>query len=331
GKGGNGPQPAGYEDAKGAATERYNNGGSEGRKNFRAHTNENRRPATTTQPASSMGKASSHKVSVFVDAVSSAIGPAMMETTTGKDGAHHADTAGGAAATLPSPQAKAATTTARDRNAWRRQNGDLAMRNTETSCGVLTNNRNFEERTQWERSHQRGRRANTGASVKGVSKINSAVLRQSGGVGGDIVAGGDGGGGGTFDEQVPCDAVEFAQERRKMLDPPKVDMSAIATVQAAFARNFAFHKHGEKFKDVSVRSSLKNIITSEGPGRLIGLLSHYLYWIMLLPFVLAHKDRDDCVLLKNDNRLSMRKQKKEREKSKDQISILHSARRTRGV
>lgn len=47
-------------------------------------------------------------------------------------------------------------------------------------------------------------------------------------------------------------------------------MSAIATVQAAFARNFAFHKHGEKFTDIAVRSSLKNIITSEGPGRLIG-------------------------------------------------------------
>ncbi|CAB1108028.1 unnamed protein product [Ectocarpus sp. CCAP 1310/34] len=309
GKGGNGSQPAGCEGAKDAATERYNNGDSEGRKNIRTHTNENRRPATTTQPASSMGKASPHKVSVFVDAVSSAILPVMMETTTGKDGAHRADTAGGAAATLPSPQSKAATTTARDRNAWRRQNGDLAMRNTETSCVVLTNNRNFDKRTQRERGHQRGRQASTGASGDGVSKIFPAALRQSGGVGGDVVAVGDGGGGGTFDEQVPCDAVEFAQERRKMLDPPKVGMSAIATVQAAFARNFAFHKHGEKFKDISVRSSLKNIITSEGPGRLIGLLSHYLYWIMLLPFVLAHKDRDDCVLLKNDYRLSMRKQK----------------------
>ncbi|CAM9627785.1 unnamed protein product [Ectocarpus sp. 13 AM-2016] len=278
-----------------------------------------------------MGRASPHKVSVFVDAVSSAIGPAMMETFTGKDGAHRADKAGGAAATLPSPQSKAATTTARDRNVWRRPNGDLAMRNTETSRGVLTNNRNFEKRTQRERGHQRGRQANTRASGDGVSKINPAALRQVGGVGGDVVAGGDGGGGGTFDEQVPCDAVEFAQERRKMLDPPKVSMSAIATVQAAFARNFAFHKHGEKFKEISVRSSLKNIITSEGPGRLIGLLSHYLYWIMLLPFVLAHKDRDDCVLLKNDYRLSMRKQKKEREKSKGHISIVHSAKRMQGV
>ncbi|CAN0430231.1 unnamed protein product, partial [Ectocarpus sp. 8 AP-2014] len=256
-----------------------------------------------------MGRASPHKVSVFVDAVSSAIGPAMMETSTGKDGAHRADTAGGAAATMPSPQSKAATTTARDRNAWRRQNGDLAMRNTETSRGVLTNNHNFGKRAQRERGHQRGRQANTGAFGDGVSKRNPVALQQKGGVGGDVVAGDDDGGGGTFDEQVPCDAVEFAQERRKMLDPPKVDMSAIATVQAAFARNFAFHKHGEKFTDISVRSSLKNIITSEGPGRLIGLLSHYLYWIMLLPFVLAHKDRDDWVLLKNDSRLSMRKQK----------------------
>ncbi|CAN0382652.1 unnamed protein product, partial [Ectocarpus sp. 8 AP-2014] len=254
-----------------------------------------------------MGRASPHKVSVFVDAVSSAIGPAMMETTTGKDGAHRADTTGGVAATMPPPQSKAATTTARHRNAWRRQNGDLAMRNTETSRGVLTNNRNFEKPAQRERGHQRGRQANTGAFGDGVR--NPVALQQKGGVGGDVVAGGDGSGGGTFDEQVPCDAVEFAQERRKMLDPPKVDMSAIATVQAAFARNFAFHKHGEKFTDISVRSSLKNIITSEGPGRLIGLLSHYLYWIMLLPFVLAHKDRDDSVLLKNDYRLSMRKQK----------------------
>ncbi|CAM9255373.1 unnamed protein product [Ectocarpus sp. 6 AP-2014] len=278
-----------------------------------------------------MGRASPHKVSVFVDAVSSAIGPAMLETTKGKDGALRADMAGGAAATMPSPQSKAATTTARDRHAWRRQNGDLLMRNTETSRGVLTDNRNFEKRAQRERGHQHGRQANTGASGDGVSKRNPVALQQKGGVGGDVVAGGDGGGGGTFDEQVPCDAVEFAQERRKMLDPPKVDMSAIATVQAAFARNFAFHKHGEKFTDISVRSSLKNIIMSEGPGRLIGLLSHYLYWIMLLPFVLAHKSRDDCVLLKNDYRLSMRKQKKEREKSKDHISTLHSARRARGA
>lgn len=146
----------------------------------------------------------------------------MMETTTGKDGTRRADTAGGAAALLPSPQSKAATTTARDRNTRRRQNGDLAMRNTEASCGVLTNNRNFEKRTQRELGHRRGRQANAGASGDGDSKRTSAALRQNGGVGGDIVAAGDGGGGGTFDEQVPCDAVEFAQERRKMLDPPKV-------------------------------------------------------------------------------------------------------------
>lgn len=47
-------------------------------------------------------------------------------------------------------------------------------------------------------------------------------------------------------------------------------MAAIATIQAAFARNFPFQKHGEKFADVSVRSSLKDLIMSEGPGRLIG-------------------------------------------------------------
>lgn len=52
--------------------------------------------------------------------------------------------------------------------------------------------------------------------------------------------------------------------------PSQVDMATIATIQAAFARNFPFQKHGEKFADLDVRSSLKNLITSEGPGRLIG-------------------------------------------------------------
>ena len=37
------------------------------------------------------------------------------------------------------------------------------------------------------------------------------------------------------------------------------------------------------------------------------LLSHYLFWVMLLPFALAHKDRDDGWLLEADNRLSLRK------------------------
>ena len=50
----------------------------------------------------------------------------------------------------------------------------------------------------------------------------------------------------------------------------QVDMAAIAAIQAAFARSFPFQKHGEKFADLNVRSSLKALITSEGPGRLIG-------------------------------------------------------------
>jgi len=49
-----------------------------------------------------------------------------------------------------------------------------------------------------------------------------------------------------------------------------VDLAGIATIQATFARNFPFQKHGDKFADLTVRSSLKSLITSEGPGRLIG-------------------------------------------------------------
>lgn len=50
----------------------------------------------------------------------------------------------------------------------------------------------------------------------------------------------------------------------------QVDMATIAAIQAAFARSFPFQKHGERFADLNVRSSLKALITSEGPGRLIG-------------------------------------------------------------
>lgn len=46
------------------------------------------------------------------------------------------------------------------------------------------------------------------------------------------------------------------------------------------------------------------------------LLSHYLFWIMLLPFAVAHKGRDDSLLLEMDNRsynrLSMKKLQKVR-------------------
>lgn len=43
-------------------------------------------------------------------------------------------------------------------------------------------------------------------------------------------------------------------------------------------------------------------------GRATRLLSHYLYWIMLLPFSLAHKDHDDRLLLEAHHRSSRRKQ-----------------------
>lgn len=45
------------------------------------------------------------------------------------------------------------------------------------------------------------------------------------------------------------------------------------------------------------------------------LLSHYLFWIILLPFAVAHKSRDDCLLLETDNRLSLKKQQKVRSTS----------------
>lgn len=50
----------------------------------------------------------------------------------------------------------------------------------------------------------------------------------------------------------------------------QVDTATIAAIQVGFARNFPFQKHGERFAEISVRSSLKSIITSDGPGRLIG-------------------------------------------------------------
>ena len=45
------------------------------------------------------------------------------------------------------------------------------------------------------------------------------------------------------------------------------------------------------------------------------LLSHYLFWIILLPFAVAHKSRDDSFLLETDNRWSTKKQQKARETS----------------
>lgn len=50
----------------------------------------------------------------------------------------------------------------------------------------------------------------------------------------------------------------------------QVDMAAIAAVQAGFARNFPFQKHGKMFSEAAVRSSLKELMTSEGPAKLIG-------------------------------------------------------------
>lgn len=46
---------------------------------------------------------------------------------------------------------------------------------------------------------------------------------------------------------------------------------------------------------------------SHSPATTRSLLSHYLFWVMLLPFALAHKDRDDGLLLQAGNRLSLRR------------------------
>eukprot|EP00903_Cladosiphon_okamuranus_P012480 g11686.t1 len=248
-----------------------------------------------------MGKASPHKVSIFVDAVTSAIGPAIIETTKGSQPTDVSGAVGALAAAAATIQT-AGTTTARDRNNRRRRNGEMPVRD------ICTNTMDPNQR-QWKRQQQdmHGGQPPGGGRKFGILKESTTIFSGTE-AGGDVIGGGDGD---IADESLVRNGIAFAEARQKMLDPPKVDMAAIAAIQAAFARNFPFQHHGEKFADLTARSSLKNLITSHGPGRLIGLLSHYLFWIILLPFALAHKSRDDSFLLETDNRLLTKNQQKD--------------------
>lgn len=155
-----------------------------------------------------------------MDAISSAIGPAIIEATTGTDSTNNSAGAVGGGARGKAAAAETAataaafqstgTTTARDRNNRRRRNGDLAVGNIGTYIRG---------------SHQRegGRdlqRPPFGDPGDGASKDSLAAGSNIGG-GGSRDCAGDGGGI-MNEETMVWNGVAFAEARRKMLDPPKV-------------------------------------------------------------------------------------------------------------
>lgn len=150
-----------------------------------------------------------------MDAVSSAIGPAIIETA---KGSHATNVSGavGAGAAAAAAIHPAGTTTARDRNNRRRRIGEMPVRD------ICTNNMGPNQR-QWEQQHQLQQeqvhgRPTGGGRTHGAFKENSAVFLETE-TGGDGIGGGDGDG---ADESLVWSGIAFAEARRKMLDPPKV-------------------------------------------------------------------------------------------------------------
>lgn len=151
------------------------------------------------------------QVSIFVDAISSAIGPAIIEATTGTDSVKKsAGVAGGKAAVAAAFQPTGATT-ARDRNNRRRRNGDLAVES------IRTYTRGLPQR-EGEKNLQR---PPFGDPRDGVSK-NGLAACCSAGNGGDRDCAGDCGNGIMNEETVLGNGVALAEARRKMLEPPNV-------------------------------------------------------------------------------------------------------------
>lgn len=155
-----------------------------------------------------------------MDAISSAIGPAIIEATRRADSMKNSAGAVGGGALGKATAAEMAetaaafqstgTTTARDRNNRRRRNGDLTVGNIGTYIRG---------------SHQRegGRdlqRPPFGGPGDDVSKGSPPACSGTG-RGGSRDCAGDGGGN-MNEEAIAWNGVAFAEARRKMLDPPKV-------------------------------------------------------------------------------------------------------------
>lgn len=149
-----------------------------------------------------------------MDAVSCAVGPAIAESSIESTGKRHAGGLGGqgAAAAVAAFQSPVATT-ARDRNNRRRQNDCPAARSAGTSGrGAFLASRNGRERDQQQRRPQAG-----GFGHGAFENKRGGSERNEGG--GDCDDTGDEY---DLDEAMLWDAVELAEARRKMLDPPKV-------------------------------------------------------------------------------------------------------------
>eukprot|EP00904_Undaria_pinnatifida_P009287 jgi/Undpi1/5489/HiC_scaffold_2.g00768.m1 len=209
---------------------------------------------SSTQPASRMGKADPHKVSVFVDTVSASIGPSLR---------------GSRGQASPSQRATATgCTPGRGRDGVRTK----VVGSVGSKGG-------------------RGNRASTpgadgvGTKAGGDSRGNNGnrVFNGGGGVRARVGGGRDGGGrayttpsGSRGDranragKKRPVPWGRGGAGRTRLLLAGAVDMAAISAIQTAFARGFPFQKHGKKFTETSVRSSLKDLMVSDGPARLIG-------------------------------------------------------------
>lgn len=135
-----------------------------------------------------------------MDAISSAIGPAVVETA---KGATKTQVSNAVAAAVTLPQSTGATT-ARERNNMRRLNGDLEVENIGTSSRGA-------HRLDPEKQRAHGGRPLFKYPRRGGS-TNAPVRHTETGEGGD----------GGPDDALVWDGFEFAEARRKMLDPPKV-------------------------------------------------------------------------------------------------------------
>ncbi len=205
-------------------------------------------------------RAHDKQVSVFVDAVSSAIGPAVVETVRG---AKKTQVSGAVAAAADLPHSTGGATTARERNNIRRRNGDLVVENISTTSRDPRPLGSEKQRAHggWQsfRGPRHGGSMNAPAHHTGTSGDDS---------------------GGT-DEALLWDAVEFAEVRRKMLDPPKVkttdviskrvhhSLSITATNSSIIeAQYFALFSSFRKMLSLSLSLSPSPLsLTTGGPGR----------------------------------------------------------------
>ena len=161
-----------------------------------------------------------------MDAVSSAIGPAIIETAKGIQATNVPGAVGAVAAAAAAIQT-AGMSTARDRNNRRRRNGEMPVRDICTN-NIGPNERQWgkqqqQQQQQQQRQQQRQQQMHDGQPPGGGRKYG--VLSESLAAFSGTVVDGDGIGRGDengADESSLGNGAAFAEARRKMLDPPKV-------------------------------------------------------------------------------------------------------------